>query len=232
MKKILSLLALLLLPMLASGQNYLYYKATSGGSASAVAPGATATGCTVNSVVRIAAGPVIECGGALSYSTALATLTASSANFNINATAGLTLQSGGTSRLSVDGTGLFFSNITTASGTPGSICYNTATNEVTRNSALTCTVSSARFKDSIERYDASALSIIDSITPATFTYKDHPERPRLGLIAEDLAAVDIRLAERGEDGSPNSIDFPAVMAVLIKAVQELKAEVATLKAAK
>lgn len=127
--------------------------------------------------------------------------------------------------MQLTGTMIAAAGLTAASGTPGSICYNTSTNEITKNNALTCTVSSARFKDNMRAYTVSGLSVLARLKPTTFTYKDHPERPRIGFIAEELNAVDPRLSEHEADGTPNSIDFPAVLAVLVKAGQELQDEV-------
>ncbi|MGH8476438.1 MAG: hypothetical protein ACRER2_11820, partial [Methylococcales bacterium] len=47
--------------------------------------------------------------------------------------------------------------LTDATGTPGSICYDTSTFEMTKNNALTCTVSDAREKKDI--YSLSGLQI-------------------------------------------------------------------------
>lgn len=119
--------------------------------------------------------------------------------------------------------------LTAASGTPNSICQNSATKEITVNAALTCTVSSARFKTHIAPFQRSATSMIAAIQPDVFTYKDRPDRPRLGLIAENLALVDRRLSEWDAEGRPNSIDFSAMIALLVKANQEQQAQIRRLE---
>lgn len=121
------------------------------------------------------------------------------------------------------------SALTAASGTPSSICQNTATKEVTVNAALTCTVSSERYKDDIRPFNGNGLKIVTAMKPDSFYYKDRLDRPRLGLVAEDLAAIDPRLSEWDESGRPNSIDFPAIMAVLVKAVQEQQGQITEMR---
>ena len=116
------------------------------------------------------------------------------------------------------GSNVFLSGLGAATGTPSTLCMNGT--QVTVNAAQTCTVSSARFKDDIQPFALSGIDLIGKIHPATFFYKDRLDRNRIGMVAEQLAAVDPRLAEWDKDGRPNSIDFPAIMGVLVKAVQE------------
>ena len=71
--------------------------------------------------------------------------------------------------------------------------------------------------------------MVAAMQPDTFYYKDRLDRPRIGLIAEDLARIDPRLSEWDEQGRPNSIDFPALFAVLIKATQEQQRELNMLR---
>lgn len=125
--------------------------------------------------------------------------------------------------------GITASALTVAAGTPSSICQNSATKEITVNAALTCTVSSARFKNTIEAFDGSGLVMVGAMQPDTFFYNDRADRRRLGLIADDLAKIDPRLSEWDEQGRPNSIDFSAMIAVLVKAVQEQQAQIERLQ---
>jgi len=114
--------------------------------------------------------------------------------------------------------------LTTAAGTPNSICQNNATKEITVNAALTCTVSSRDYKARIEPFNGDGLRMVAAMQPDTFFYRDRLDRPRIGLMAEDLAAIDPRLAEWTDEGKANSIDFPAMMGVMVKAIQQLQAE--------
>lgn len=136
---------------------------------------------------------------------------------------------GGAAFLDIMGNGTMFAYaLTAASGTPSSICMNAATKEITLNAALTCTVSSARFKDDIRPFGGDGLKMVMAMTPDTFLYKDRLDRRRLGLMAEDLAAIDPRLSEWDGDGRPNSIDFPAMMATFAKAIQQQQAQIEAL----
>lgn len=122
--------------------------------------------------------------------------------------------------VSVTGT-MAIDGLTAAAGTPSSLCMNATTKEVTLNAALTCTVSSLRFKHDVQNLDIGGLDTVLKLRSTTFFYNDRPDRNRIGLIAEELADVDPRLSEWDEQGRPNSIDFPAIMGVLIKSVQEI-----------
>lgn len=128
-----------------------------------------------------------------------------------------------TSRLAVQnaGTIVLSSGVTNAAGTPGSICYNTATFELTKNNALTCTVSSRLFKKGVSSFKI-ALPILNKLRAVQFAYKDQPNRKRLGFIAEELAKVDRRLADNfDEKGRAFSIDQNALLSLAVEAIQEL-----------
>ncbi|MGI0065045.1 MAG: tail fiber domain-containing protein, partial [Nitrosopumilaceae archaeon] len=104
-----------------------------------------------------------------------------------------------TRKLDVTGTVGLSSSITDATGTPGSICYDTSTFEMTKNNALTCTVSDARAKKdiySLSGLQISALNLIDKMKPSEFSMLKEPDnRRRWGFIAQDLRETDKRLAD-------------------------------------
>ena len=110
--------------------------------------------------------------------------------------------------------------LTAASGTPNSICMNAATEEVTVNAALTCTVSAARFKKNIIDLSLpTATRIVTQLRPRTFTYREGGRRA-IGLIAEQADTVDTRLSTRNADGQINSVNYEQVSIVLLKVVQD------------
>lgn len=114
------------------------------------------------------------------------------------------------------------SGVTNSAGTPGSLCYNTSTFEMTKNNALTCTVSSRLFKKGISSFVA-ALPILNKLRAVQFAYKDQPKRRRLGFIAEELAKVDRRLADNyDKQGRALSIDQNALLGLAVEAIQELE----------
>lgn len=116
---------------------------------------------------------------------------------------------------------------TTTSGTASSL--NVATTKLTFNVA-TGTLSSTIFnstsdinkKTNIQIIDNS-LEILDALSGYRFNWKDNG-LPSLGVIAQEVETVLPELI--GED---NSVNYNGIIAVLIQAVKELKAEIEVLK---
>jgi len=114
----------------------------------------------------------------------------------------------------------------TSRGTPSTqtaLHVNTSTGDVVE------TASSRRFKRDIEDYD-KGLETLLQLRPVSFKFLEE-ERTNAGLIAEEVA--DLGLEEfvvREEDGTPRSIPYENLTALLINAIKELKAEVDALKA--
>lgn len=99
--------------------------------------------------------------------------------------------------------------------------------------AASCTISSARFKTNIKPLRVSGLRIIEGLHPVSFKMREgeraNPDpnfgRPQIGLTAENVAEVDTRLALYEDDlETPKSYRQESLIAVLVKAVQELKAD--------
>lgn len=123
-------------------------------------------------------------------------------------------------------------SLNAASGTPSSLCEVTATGEVTVNAALTCTVSSRDYKTKIEPF-AGDRDLFMAIHPVQFAYKDATSRMRWGFIAEELQAVDSKLADGyDKSGVARSIDQNALLALTVAEVQKLRLEVESMKAAR
>lgn len=122
---------------------------------------------------------------------------------------------------------VIFSGLTTASGTPSSICQNASTKEITVNAALTCTVSSRRFKDGIVDQDV-AWPIIAELHPRQFRMKDSPAL-RVGFIAEEVEQVDPRLVAYDGQGRPHSVRYEDAVSILTKGMQELEARLAVVE---
>jgi hypothetical protein len=97
------------------------------------------------------------------------------------------------------------------------------------------TVSSQRFKENIVDW-AGGLDIIMSLKPRTFKYKkdyyDKADIEFLGLIAEEVSQVCPYLVDyENEDrtGQEENVRYANIVVPLIKAIQELKAELDELK---
>lgn len=111
------------------------------------------------------------------------------------------------------------SGLTSAAGTPNSLCI-TAGKEVVENAATSCLVSSARFKHDIEGLDLSGTMLVSQLKPSTFTYNEG-NKEDIGFIAEEVALVDPRFAEYDSEGKPLTLRLHAILSATVKAVQEI-----------
>jgi len=127
-------------------------------------------------------------------------------------------------------------------GTSSSSPYNNTSNNsanliVTAAGSLErSTASSRRFKENITNWNDNGLNTILALKPVTFTYKaDYYKNPNLvmlGLIAEDVAEVSPYLADyENEDrtGKVENVRYATIVVPLIKAVQELSAQIKELQ---
>ena len=125
-------------------------------------------------------------------------------------------------KFSVVGTIGLDTSLTNAAGTPGSICYNTTTFEMSKYNALTCTVSDEEQKTELLPLGFSALELIDKIQPSKFFMEDNITRLRYGFGAQSLQEIDPRLADAYDDKNiARSIDIPALLAVNTQGIKEL-----------
>lgn len=112
--------------------------------------------------------------------------------------------------------------------TVGSITHNSGTGNTTFNN-----LSDIRLKDNI--VDApSALSFIDAIKVRSYNWKENGYLIKYGVVAQELAQIAPDAVKPGDDGDkvvdPWGVDTSVLVPALIKAVQELTAEVKALKA--
>jgi hypothetical protein len=99
--------------------------------------------------------------------------------------------------------------------------YNTTT------SAWTYDTSSARYKNDI-RDSHYGLAAVAAMRPRQFRYKDSG-REDVGFVAEELIDVVPELVIRDAEGRPDAVSYDRLVAVLCKAIQELKARVEILE---
>ncbi len=187
----------------------------------------TAPQLTLTSSLNEAGWAQRSIGGNLYFATTSPTTFATSTNAitmtsAIPGSAGLLIgtSTAGSTGLSVVGT-VFAHTLTTAAGTPSSICQNATTKEITVNAALTCTVSARDQKSNIESLNFNALDKIMALKPSSFYYKDNLERERWGFIADEVQSVSPMLGDAYDNGNARSIDLPALIALNTKAIQEL-----------
>ena len=151
-------------------------------------------------------------------------------------TAIYTDNSAGTLLFSVRNDG--YMNIGLGASSPYNDTTATAANLVVNSdgSLLRSTASSQRFKENINDWNGGGLDTILSLKPKTFNYKEsyykYPQVEMLGLIAEEVAEVSPYLADfQNEDrtGQVENVRYATIVIPLIKAIQELKAEIDELK---
>jgi hypothetical protein len=101
-----------------------------------------------------------------------------------------------------------------------------------------CTISSIRFKTDVELYQDAALAAVRLLHPVAFNMKPqgapNPDpnfgTRQIGLLAENVAAVDPRMAIYERDGkTPKSYRQEALIALLVKAIQEQQLEILSLR---
>ena len=101
----------------------------------------------------------------------------------------------------------------------------------------TASVGEPNVIENIKDTDVVALPLINSIQMRQFDWKNNGDHQCIGMIADDLEQLDSKLSIGGgydESGRMHvkSIDTLYLMGYLVKAVQELSAEVEQLKKSK
>ncbi len=94
------------------------------------------------------------------------------------------------------------------------------------NQIATCS-SSLRYKRDVAAFDGG-LDVLGRLRPISFTWKDGGARD-LGFGAEDVAAIDSRLAVFNDDGTVEGVKYDRLTTVLVNAVKELEALVRSLR---
>lgn len=92
--------------------------------------------------------------------------------------------------------------------------------------------SSAKFKHDIVSMGAGLAEIV-KLTPRNFFYNkgygDDGKRQQYGFVAEEVVKVIPGVTAPDVNGKPQSVDMLAMVPILVKAIQELKAEIELLK---
>jgi len=115
----------------------------------------------------------------------------------------------------------YLNNVGSGAGT-NALKYNTSSGIVTYDT------SSARYKDNI-RDSKYGLTDVLKMRSTQFEYKDDG-RSDVGLIAEELQPIIPELVGLNKDGQADSVSYDRMVSVLVKAIQELKAEFDAYKA--
>jgi hypothetical protein len=122
------------------------------------------------------------------------------------------------SRLYVNGSTFVDGQISVSSlGSGGNtlLCWN--------GSVISTCSSSLRYKSNINSF-GSGLNLIRRLHPVTFNWRGNNARD-LGLVAEDVAAVEPLLTTRNDKGEIEGVKYDRVGVVLVNAVQEQQLEI-------
>jgi hypothetical protein len=181
--------------------------------------GGTQTGI-YNTFVGTSSGDVITTG---SKNTILGRFNGNTGGLDIRTSSNnIVLSDGdGNPRFHFDGTTWHTFTLASGAGT-NALKFNSSTG------AWTYDTSSARYKDNI-RDSIYGLSHVMQMRSTQFEYKD-TGRSDVGLIAEELDPIIPELVMKNKDGQPDSVSYDRMVSVLVKAIQELKAEFDAYKA--
>jgi hypothetical protein len=93
--------------------------------------------------------------------------------------------------------------------------------------------SDRRTKENISLITNSTLSFINELKPVSYQYiSDKTKKTRRGFIAQDVLETSIPSLVLGDgeiDGGTYGLDYDGILALAVKAIQELKAEIEVLK---
>jgi len=128
-------------------------------------------------------------------------------------------RSTGDGKFNVDGA-VYLYNFSTGAGT-NAVKYNASTG------LLSYDTSSIRYKDNV-RDSIYGLADILKLKSVMFEYKQE-KNTDVGLIAEEVYKVIPELVQLDQDKNPNAVSYDRLVSVLIKGMQELKAELDILK---
>ena len=177
--------------------------------------------------------------GALDWVTTANTLTVGTQKGSVGGSVrAMNLVTGGTNAVTISTAQLVaLPAITTDSGqtATSTVCQDTTTHALyfgSGTAGICKGTSSARFKDDIETIP-SVLNRVMGLRPVSFVYRpgygDNGERRQYGLIAEEVDSIFPEMVARDADGSPVSVDYGALWPILVRAVQQLQAEIDELR---
>ncbi|MEK7650587.1 MAG: tail fiber domain-containing protein [Patescibacteria group bacterium] len=123
--------------------------------------------------------------------------------------------------LSVTGT-VGFDGLTGSTGA-GSLCLSSSKQVVYNSASDACLSSTRATKHDIAELEVAGLETLAGLEPVSFVYNEGDGRTRYGFIAEDTAEVDDHLATHDGEGQISGIDDRAILALVVRAVQEQEA---------
>ena len=115
-----------------------------------------------------------------------------------------------------------FAPVMNSNAGTNTVKFDTTTKEISYDT------SSARYKDNI-RDSQYGLADVMKLRSAMFEYKNNG-RTDVGLIAEEVDEIIPELVPKDLNGRPDAVSYDRMVSVLVKAIQELKAEFDAYKA--
>jgi hypothetical protein len=91
---------------------------------------------------------------------------------------------------------------------------------------INCSSSSLRYKERVRTW-IQGLNVIQQLRPVTFAWKEG-HQPDLGLIAEEVAAVEPLLSTRNDKGEIEGVRYDRLNVVLINAIKQQQEQIETL----
>ena len=114
-------------------------------------------------------------------------------------------------------------------GTWGTTTGSAANMHVDSNGTFYRSTSSLKYKKDVRDYD-KGLNEVMQLKPKYYKGKDDGDVQFAGLIAEDVHDLGLNeFVQYAEDDTPDALAYPNMIALLTKAIQELKAEIELLK---
>lgn len=124
---------------------------------------------------------------------------------------------------SVTGSVGFSSTLTAEVGNDNYLCIDPITYEIT-NGGTNCGASSERYKENIQDLDYDLDEVL-GMRPVTFEWKagaySNTTSTNVGFIAEEMVEIVPEVVEINASGSPASIDYDKLTAVLARAIQQI-----------
>ena len=106
---------------------------------------------------------------------------------------------------------------------------NAANMHIDSNGTFYRSTSSLKYKTDVRDYD-KGLNEVMQLQPKYYKGKDDGETQFAGLIAEDIHNLGLtEFVQYADDKTPDALAYPNMIALLTKAIQELKAEIELLK---
>jgi hypothetical protein len=114
-------------------------------------------------------------------------------------------------------------------GTWGTTTGSAANMHVDSNGTFFRSTSSLKYKKEVRDYD-KGLNEVMQLQPKYYKGKDDGDIQFAGLIAEDVHDLGLtEFVQYADDKTPDALAYPNMIALLTKAIQELKAEIELLK---